>query len=524
MVSKLNLDRDRIDGGRDLAVGIVRPVYKYIQLHSTTAIERATLRLLGINDPKETPTRQRYPLVNQVVERVDKHKLALGISFWMGLAKLHHPDLGLVDIANKVAAGEINLNTLPEAPADRVKQTLFEEARQALQTIERVRRYRDKRREWRPWSQDSLKCLMVSTGNIHEDIAQAKQAAYAGADMIAIVRASAQSLLDYVPWGATTEGYAGTYATQENFRLMREALDDVGKDVKRYVRMGITISGLCMPELSVLGTVEGIDFLEGDAMYGILFRDINMKRAFVDQYFARLVMAKAGVTLTTAEENYLSHLDALEASPQMLASHFVNECFALAAGVREDKMGFSHAFAMDPSREDSLLYEIAMAQLVRDVFQKSLAQFMPPTVHKSGDLFFSTVLDTLFALVGSFTKQSILYLGLASEAVRNPHLQDRQSAVKSANYILNATRSLNPDLILRANGVIMRRARTILDNAIKFLSKVKDLGLMNAIEKGMFAESIREKNDGRGLEGVFQKARIYTNPVLDLLEKKNAFL
>ena len=45
--------------------------------------------------------------------------------------------------------------------------------------------------------------------------------------MIAVIRSTGQSLLDYVPEGATREGFAGTYATQENFRLMRAALDEI---------------------------------------------------------------------------------------------------------------------------------------------------------------------------------------------------------------------------------------------------------------------------------------------------------
>ena len=114
MANKLTLDRDRIDACRDLAQAIVRPVQKYIQLHSTCAVERATLRLLGINDSKDTSQSERYPLANQVVDRIEKHKLALGVSFWMGLAKLAHPDLSLLDIAHKVKTGEIDLNTLSE--------------------------------------------------------------------------------------------------------------------------------------------------------------------------------------------------------------------------------------------------------------------------------------------------------------------------------------------------------------------------------------------------------------------------
>src|SRR5674476_119152 len=57
-------------------------------------------------------------------------------------------------------------------------------------------------------------------------VAQADVAAELGADVIAVIRTTAHSLLDYVPYGETTEGFGGTYATQENFRLMRAALDE----------------------------------------------------------------------------------------------------------------------------------------------------------------------------------------------------------------------------------------------------------------------------------------------------------
>ena len=42
--------------------------------------------------------------------------------------------------------------------------------------------------------------------------------AEAGGDIVAVIRSTAQSLLDYVPYGPTTEGYGGTFATQANFR------------------------------------------------------------------------------------------------------------------------------------------------------------------------------------------------------------------------------------------------------------------------------------------------------------------
>ena len=129
--------------------------------------------------------------------------------------------------------------------------------------------------------------MIVATGNIYEDAAQAQAAARAGADVIAVIRTTAQSLLDYVPYGETTEGFGGTYATQENFRLMRAALDEVGEELGRYIRLCNYASGLCMPEIATMGALERLDMMLNDSMYGIIFRNINMQRTFVDQYLSR---------------------------------------------------------------------------------------------------------------------------------------------------------------------------------------------------------------------------------------------
>jgi beta-lysine 5,6-aminomutase alpha subunit len=51
-------------------------------------------------------------------------------------------------------------------------------------------------------------------------------------------------------------------------------------------------SGLCMPEIAFMAAWERLDMLLNDAMYGILFRDINMRRTFIDQYFSRRICAR----------------------------------------------------------------------------------------------------------------------------------------------------------------------------------------------------------------------------------------
>lgn len=66
---------------------------------------------------------------------------------------------------------------------------------------------------------------------------------------------------------------------------MRKALDDVGKELGRYIRLCNYCSGLCMPEIAAMGALERLDVMLNDVSYGILFRDINMQRTLCDQFF-----------------------------------------------------------------------------------------------------------------------------------------------------------------------------------------------------------------------------------------------
>ena len=75
---------------------------------------------------------------------------------------------------------------------------------------------------------------------------------------------------------------------------MRAALDETSKELGRYVRLTNYASGLCMPEIATLAGLERLDMMLNDSMYGILFRDINPIRTFVDQRFSRQVHARAG--------------------------------------------------------------------------------------------------------------------------------------------------------------------------------------------------------------------------------------
>jgi len=379
-----------------------------------------------------------------------------------------------------------------------------------------VRRLGDPPR--RPWIY-----LIVATGDIHEDIPQAQAAAREGADIIAVIRSTGQSLLDYVPEGATREGYAGTYATQENFRLMRAALDEVGRELGRYIRLTNYASGLCMPEIAVLAGMERLDMMLNDSMYGILFRDINPVRTFIDQRFSRQVHARAGIIINTGEDNYLTTADAVEAAHTVTVSQLVNEAFAKEAGLADWQLGLGHAFEINPDLPDSFRLELAHALLARALFPDAPLKWMPPTKHMNGDVFRGYLLDGFFNLAGALTGQGILLVGMMTEGVVTPWLSDRDLALQNVRYVLDACGGLIEDFHPPVDGFIATRARTVLAEAVELLEQIVDhhdrVPLLAAIADGTFGQMRRPADGGKGLDGVITRAPGYLNPVIDLLEE-----
>ena len=484
--------------------------------HTTVSVERATLRLAGLGGADA----ERVPWVNHLIDAVRaqtglEHGAALPV--WHALARGEAPDL--LTLAQKASAGSVTFR-LPEGrDATRAGRTARTVVAGGIRRIDRARRDRERLvaklgdPPRRPWIY-----LIVATGDIYEDIPQAQAAARAGADVIAVIRTTAQSLLDYVPFGETTEGFGGTYATQENFRLMRAALDDVSREVGRYVRLTNYASGLCMPEIAALAGLERLDMMLNDSMYGILFRDINPIRTFVDQRFSRQVHARAGIIINTGEDNYLTTADAIEAAHTVTVSQLLNEFFGREAGLEDWQLGLGHAFEINPDVPDSFRMELAHALLARELFPNAPLKWMPPTKHMTGDVFRGFLLDGFFNLIGALTQQGILLVGMMTEAVHTPWLSDRDLALQNVRYVFNAVGDLHEDFVPARDGFIVQRAHRVLAEAVELLDDIVDDGLLNAIGDGTFGLMKRPADAGRGLDGVVRRARDYYNPASELLD------
>lgn len=514
MKSKLNLSIEKIEKARNLAKEIVSPVQDYIAKHSSVTVERATLRLLGADNVNE----DGVPIPNIVV---DQHKelLANGVSRYYINALLRKdmtPEELNIAIGEGFDVGSLDMVDFEDIQ-EKAKELLEASGKRIEKNVKDRNQYLDdfKENEKTPWLY-----VIVATGNIYEDVKQAQAAALEGADIVAVIRTTAQSLLDYVPYGPTTEGFGGTYATQENFRIMRKALDEVGEREKRYIRLVNYCSGLCMPEIAAMGAFERLDMMLNDSMYGILFRDINMFRTFIDQNFSRMINSYAEIIINTGEDNYLTTSDAYEKAFTVLSSQLMNEQFAYNAGMEAKYIGLGHAFEMNPGIKNGFLYELAQAQMAHEIFPDCPLKYMPPTKFMTGNIFKGLAMNTLFNLVSKATGQKIHLLGMLTEAIHTPFMQDRYLALENAQYIMNSVADFAEEIEFKKGGLIEKRANQVLDETIEFLEVVLKQNLFESIEQGLFAEMKRMKNGGKGYEGVFEKGPDYYNPCEDFLKAK----
>jgi beta-lysine 5,6-aminomutase alpha subunit len=515
MTSKLNLDPGLVAACRQAAKQIAEEVAEQIDGRTTVSVERSVTRLLGVDGANDLEA----PLPNVLVDHVhDAGGLSRGIGYWLGNAMLQ-TGRSPQQIAEAVDAGELDVCGLDRAEEAAIHERVSGECAARLREIAARFEERAAMRERLGGGGTPLRYVLTATGDVYEDVVHAKAVAQAGGDIVAVIRSTAQSLLDYVPYGPTTEGYGGTFATQANFRIMREAMDEWSEQHGRYVRLSSFCSGLCMSEIAAMGAWEGFDNMVNDALYGILYRDINIVRGLIDQRVSRMINGHFGVVINTGEDNYLRTADAVEAAPSVTASQFINHQLARDSGVPDAQIALGDAFEIDVPVTNGLLYEWAQAQLTRELFPDCPVKYMPPTRHMDGNLFRTHAADALFNLVTIATGQGIQTIGVPTEGIFTPHIHDRVLGLQNVDYVFNAARDLGEEIEFKRGGIIQTRAQEVLAGAHELLERIAQTGLFEAIDRATFGDVSRRRDEGRGIEGIVETEPGYFNPVVELMRE-----
>ncbi|MDD3501965.1 MAG: lysine 5,6-aminomutase subunit alpha, partial [Candidatus Cloacimonetes bacterium] len=210
---QLTIPQEKIEAAREYAKQITSTLKDLLNAYSSVTIERTVLRLLGIDGALADGT----PLPNFLVDQLkEKNALDKGAAYWISNAMVS-TGLTAQEVAENVKDGKIELTQIIQQPIEKTIKVMNELTDKMLAHIKKQKATRDEYfAKYGERNKPSL-YVIVATGNIYEDALQARAAAKQGADIIAVIRSTAQSLLDYVPYGATTEGFGGTFATQENF-------------------------------------------------------------------------------------------------------------------------------------------------------------------------------------------------------------------------------------------------------------------------------------------------------------------
>src|ERR1700761_6087875 len=510
---KLGLDKGVVRACREAAEKIAAQVAEEIKDRTTVSVERSVTRLLGVDGADDLGA----PLPNVLVDHVhEQGGLSRGIGYWLGNAMLK-TDRSPQQLAEAVSVGELDLCALEQEDPGAAQARVTAECRERLREISRRFEERKAMRARLGETPSPLRYVLTATGDVYEDVVHAKAVAAAGGDIVAVIRSTAQSLLDYVPYGPTTEGYGGTFATQANFRIMREAMDEWSEQHGRYIRLSSFCSGLCMSEIAVMGAWEGFDNMVNDALYGILYRDINIVRGLIDQRISRMINGHFGVVINTGEDNYLRTADAIEAAPSVTASQFINYQLARESGVPDAQIGLGDAFEIDVPVENGLLLEWAQAQLTRELFPECPVKYMPPTRHMDGNLFRTHAADTMFNLATIVTGQGIQTIGVPTEGIHTPHVHDRVLGLQSVDYVFNSARDLGEEIEFKQGGIIQSRAQEVLAGAHELLERIAEQGLFAAIDEATFGDVSRKVDEGRGIEGIVETGDGYMNPVVELM-------
>jgi beta-lysine 5,6-aminomutase alpha subunit len=137
----------------------------------------------------------------------------------------------------------------------------------------------------------------------------------------------------------------------------------------------------------------------------------------------------------------------------------------------------------------------------------------------TGNIFKGHLQDALFNAAAIISGQGIQLLGMLTEAIHTPFMQDRFLAIQNARYIFNNMRHFGEDIMIKPDGIMASRAKSVLQDAHDMLLEIESDGLLHAIAHGKFAAVKRPMEGGKGRDGQLRKDPEYYNPFMTIMKK-----
>jgi beta-lysine 5,6-aminomutase alpha subunit len=495
---RLMLNRDEVDRCRKLAREIATHLLRYTSRHTSTGVERATLRAMGVEgDWKGTP------LTTCVVDTLGKERLRDGAAYWLGAVMVAEKSNAL-EAARLIAQKGLPKKSSakrPHAEIRKVTRAAFAPFLKEMERAEKARRSRARQFRQR-WGSGDVICG-ISTGHVDRDVKAvqelAEKRAVAGVVITPPFPGDNESL---VGKGA---GWRGKY----NILSVIDQCDTWQEKARQQKGKPLEVlwggEGLTSPEVVIRLSTSSLAGLEYDCFTLAQCEGVHFKRAIVDQEFIFQISARAGLSITVPSDRWYPRADAYAHGHELIMGQVIIEGIASLAGMALEDVGSRHGLIMGDrgAERDALLYELAHAQLVRELFPQVELAFR--LAEESKD-------QKLGVGIASLCGHSALYALMPKKGKAAGTWYDQLHHDVHPLYSLLS--GVCHELQFAHHGKISRRTHMILERAMKGLQQMhrRDfLKLVSSGRQGLFA--IPEK--GAGLDGVVQKGRFYWSPVMD---------
>jgi D-ornithine 4,5-aminomutase subunit beta len=371
---------------------------------------------------------------------------------------------------------------------------------------------------------DMVVTTEIASGRFEDDLRRMRMAAWHGADHIMVIRTTGQSHIDGLLEG-TPEGVGGVPITRKQLRATRKALDAIEDEVGRPINLHSYVSGLAGPEMAVLFAEEGVNGAHQDPQYNVLYRNIDLRRSFVDAAEAKRVLADAGLLQIDGAHNAnATAKEAWKVVPELFVQHAVNTAFSRAVGMPPGQIALSTVPPTAPPAPKlrlDLPYAVALRELFRGVrfrAQQNTRYMESDTLEAS----VTHVLDTLISRLAGADLQSTI---TPDEGRNIPWHYNNVAGVNTARQTLMGLDGLSEVVTLRRDGPLREQAREMVERAVLFLEEILEAGgYAEAVAAGQFVDSghyperrgdgiARDRGGGVGVGTVVARAAGYGAPV-----------
>jgi hypothetical protein len=511
-VSPTTATIDTIDRLADRAETLAGAWGARARASTTLGQERAVLRLFGVSGVD----RSGRPLAGAAVDRwlaSAQDGLGGGIALSFAMALLEY-DLEPQQLAMDVASGAVDLALEAELlrEPDRRAVAEAEAARLAGAAIERMDSDRVARRELldllgearRPWLGTT-----ISEPDLDDALDEVADLAAAGYDLLRVEVPVGREMADRMhdaglevpewrprdrpPFRPGRPGVAAAVGppadgdelgpaepapsgSQRALARLRRVADGVAAERRGYVRLGMAIPPLGVPEGAVVAAFERVDLVEADPVAEIVAGGVDPDRALADHAFARRLHRRADTLVSIGPGPLVVAPDLASGVPsdvatrsgRALALQLVGVALARADGIAAERIVVGAYPGWLPDEPAATARVLAEVVVRRRAFPEQLMRFDEPLGLRE---------ESAAAAAWPYLMAAALSrAGKASVVMRRAHVDPRRAAAEARAAAVTAAEVADASTPGPLNGAAEAHAAAMVAAAMATLERLADLG------------------------------------------------